>query len=102
MKAAGECQENKNCSVPRGKIKKSPNLFSGPKLLDVIDNYNYMGVKFNFISRVVQEKNNSYILMDVEHVLLTTYGNNVSSWISCSGMSIHPAASDPRIRDPSM
>ena len=35
----------------RGKIRKTPNLFFGPKLLDVVDNYTYLGVKFNFNDR---------------------------------------------------
>ena len=45
MEAAGECQKNKNCRFFfKRKISKIPNLFFGPKLLDVAD----VGVKFNF------------------------------------------------------
>ena len=40
MEAAGECQKKKKIVVfSRGKIRKIPNVFFGPKLLDVVDNY---------------------------------------------------------------
>ena len=44
----------------RGKIRKIPNLFFGPKLPDVVDNYTYRGVKFNFNGRFVKEKQFRY------------------------------------------
>ena len=37
----------------RGKIRKILNFFFGPKLLDVVDNYTYLGEEFNFNSRFV-------------------------------------------------
>ena len=44
----------------RGKIRKIPNVFFGPKLLDVVDNDTYLGVKFNFNGRFVNEKQLRY------------------------------------------
>ena len=44
----------------RRKIRKIPNLLLGPKLLDVVDSYTYLGVKFNFNGRFVKEKQFRY------------------------------------------
>ena len=41
-------------------IRKIPNLFFGPKLLDVVDNCTYLGVKFIFNGRFVIEKQFRY------------------------------------------
>ena len=54
MVAAGECE--KNVVLSKGKIREIPNVFFGLKLLDVVDNYTYLGVKFNFNGRFVKEK----------------------------------------------
>ena len=50
MEAEGECQKNKNCSIFKRKDQENS------KLLDVVDNYTYLGVKFNFNGRFVKEK----------------------------------------------
>ena len=55
MEAAGECQKTKFVVFSRGKIRKISNLFFGPKLLDVVDNYTYLGVKSNFNCRFLNE-----------------------------------------------
>ena len=60
MEAAGECQKKQIVVFSRGKIRKIPNLFFGPKLLDVVDNYAYLGVKLNFNGRFVKEKQFRY------------------------------------------
>ena len=44
----------------RGKIRKIPNLFFGPKLPDVVDNYAYLGVQFNVNGLFVKEKQLRY------------------------------------------
>ena len=44
MEAAGECQKTKIVVFSRGKIRKIPNLLFGPKLLNVVDNYTYLGL----------------------------------------------------------
>ena len=49
----------------RGKIRKIPNLFSGPKLLNVVDNYTYLSVKITFNGRFVKE-NSLDTRMDVD------------------------------------
>ena len=41
-------------------IRKIPNLFFGPKLLDVVDNYTYLGVTFTFNGHFVKEKQFRY------------------------------------------
>ena len=35
----------------RGKVRKIQNVFFGPKLLDVVNNYTYLDVKYNFNGR---------------------------------------------------
>ena len=47
-------QKTKIVDFSGGKISKIPNLFVSPKLLDVVDNYTYLGVKFIFNSRFVK------------------------------------------------
>ena len=54
MEAVGKCK--KMVVFLKGKIRKIPNVFFGPKLLDVVDNYTYLGVKFNFNGCFVKEK----------------------------------------------
>ena len=59
MEAAGECQK-KIVFFSREKITRMPNLFFDLKLPDVVDNYTYLGVKFNFNGRFVKEKQFRY------------------------------------------
>ena len=44
----------------RGKIRKIPNFYFGTTLIDVVDHYNYLGVKFNYNGRFVKEKQCRY------------------------------------------
>ena len=56
----------KNVVFSRGMIRKIPNLFFGPKLLDVVDNYTYLGVTFTFNGHFVKKKKILDTTMDVE------------------------------------
>ena len=57
MEAAGGCRKKKTCSFFKRKIA---NLFFGHKLLDVVDNFTYRGVKFNLYGLFVKEKQFRY------------------------------------------
>ena len=58
-------KKTKNVFFSMRKDQENSNLFFCPKLLDVVDNYTYLGVKFNFNGRFVKEKQSSYS-MNVE------------------------------------
>ena len=59
MENAGECKK-KIVVFSKSKIRKKSNLFLGPKLPDVFNNYTYIGVTFNFNGCFVKEKQFRY------------------------------------------